>query len=67
MTVCEEMFNTAFTSRKRDYDDFFRALPYRNNEEMTAVLGTVHENRFLTEYKIQLDEFKKTLCQFFAD
>ena len=42
-------------------------MTYRNNEEMTAVLGSVESNDFLLQLEKDTKIFNNQLTDFFAD
>lgn len=49
-----------FETRVKDYNNKFRSITYRNNEERDIVLGAVEENSFINESKeITIDLFNK--------
>ncbi len=48
-----------YISRKKDFDNPFRQNTYRNAEEMTAAIGTIEDNSFISQIKVQTEEFKK--------
>jgi hypothetical protein len=49
--------DTAFASRKKDYEDPFRKMTYENDAEMIAVLGRFDDNSFLKDLRKQTDEY----------
>lgn len=40
-----------YTSRKKDYENPFRKITFRNSEEMKAAIGSVDENSFITQVR----------------
>ena len=46
-----------YYTRKKDYDNKFRQITFRNKEEMTAALGTIDENSFIIEVRRETEEF----------
>jgi hypothetical protein len=38
-----------YITRKKDYDNKFRQITFRNQEEMNAALGTIDQNSFIVE------------------
>ena len=50
-----------YISRKKDYDNTFRQATFRNQEEMTAALGTVEENNFIIKVREETEAFKKKI------
>ena len=67
LVVSNNMYESSITSRQKDYTDFFRAMTYRNKEEMLAVLGTVESNNFLQQLEKDTKMFNKRLTNFFED
>jgi len=53
--ICDEVY----ISRKKDFDNPFRASTYRNAAEMTAAMGTIEENSFLKQVQKETKEFEK--------
>jgi hypothetical protein len=43
--------NQVFETRVKDYNNSFRSITFRNDEERDIVLGAVEENSFITESK----------------
>lgn len=41
--------NQVYVTRKKDYDNKFRQITFRNQEEMNAALGTIEQNSFIVE------------------
>lgn len=56
--VCE----SAFASRKKDYDDPFRRMAYDSEAEMIAVLGRFDDNSFLKDLRKQTDDYLRILA-----
>ncbi len=46
-----------YISRKKDYDNPFRRITYRSDEEMTAAIGTVEDNSFIKQVRADTDAF----------
>lgn len=63
--VSNDMLSDSIYSRKKDYDDPFRQMTYGDKEEMTAVLGSLNDNSFLRDLKVQTEEFNKKLVSVF--
>ncbi|MGD1823404.1 MAG: DUF4954 family protein [Pleomorphochaeta sp.] len=56
----EYIENQVYITRVKDYNNEFRSITYRNNEERDIVLGAVEENSFINESKnITKDLFTK--------
>jgi hypothetical protein len=52
-SVCD----SAFASRRKDYEDPFRTMVYEDEAEMTAVLGRFDDNSFLKELRVRTDAY----------
>ena len=63
--VSNDMYNDSIYSRKKDYDDPFRQMTYGDKEEMIAVLGSLNDNSFLRDLKVQTKEFNDRLGRLF--
>lgn len=50
--MCEQVY----LSRKKDYDNIYRQATYRNAEEMQAALGTIEDNSFVQQTRVQTAE-----------
>lgn len=59
--VSTDMYRDSIYSRQKDYTDPFRAMTYENQEEMTAVLGTIDDNEFLHIFRAQTESFNLDL------
>ena len=59
------MMNAAHSSREKDFTDEFRKITFRNDEEMSAVLGKIEDNEFLTEMKEKTQRFNEALLNLF--
>ena len=59
--VSNDMYTSSVSSRAKDYTDFFRAMTYRNEAEMTAVLGTIDDNDFLPALQTNTEKFNGNL------
>lgn len=59
--VSTDMYRDSIYSRQKDYTDPFRAMTYENQEEMTAVLGTIDDNEFLHILRAQIESFNLDL------
>ena len=66
LLVSNNMYQSSISSRQKDYTDFFRAMTYRNPEEMKAVLGTVEDNSFLQQLEKETFAFNKKLEVLFS-
>ena len=61
MKIKEYMRDQVYISRKKDYDNKFRQITYRNAEEMLAALGTIEENGFIKQVRLETDEFRNKI------
>ena len=61
--VSNDMLSDSYYSRKKDYDDPFRQMTYGDEEEMTAVLGSLNDNAFLRDLKVQTAAFNARLLE----
>jgi hypothetical protein len=50
-----------YRSRAKDFDDPFRAITYRNKQEMDQVVGKAEDNFFVTLAKKDLARFEETV------
>lgn len=51
--ICDQVY----LSRKKDFDDPFRKMIYRNAAEMKAAIGTVEDNDFIQQVRRETEEF----------
>ena len=56
-----------FPIREKDYTNFFRAMVYRNEEEMEAVLGTIQDVDFLHQLEQETKAFNNELQVLFSE
>ena len=61
MNVSNYIYESSLSSREKDYTDYFRTITYSSEEEMTAVIGTIQDVKFLKELEISTKEFNKSL------
>lgn len=61
------IYESSVESRKKDYQDDFRKITYRNEDEMISVVGKLEENDFLIELKAETEKFNDKLKNFFSD
>lgn len=59
--ISNEMYASAFSSREKDFSDYYRSMTYRNKEEMEAVLGDIHHIEFLETLKSDTEKFNKSI------
>ena len=55
--ICEQVYQ----SRKKDFDNPFRQATYRNLDEMTAAIGTVEKDAFITQVREETQRFKQMI------
>ncbi|MGP1586722.1 MAG: DUF4954 family protein [Treponemataceae bacterium] len=67
LIVSNYIYESSISSREKDYTDYFRTITYRNQEEMTAVIGSIKDVAFLQELKKTTFEFNKKLSFLFDD
>ena len=65
--VSNEMYESAVGTRRKDFNDEFRAITFRCRAEMDAVLGTLNDNEFLNDMKIRTQEFNSRLSVMFSE
>lgn len=53
--ICDQVF----VSRKKDFDNPFRASTFRNSAEMKATIGTVEDNSFIRQIQEETEEMKQ--------
>ena len=64
--ITNEMYSSAFSSREKDYNDYFRSITFRNKAEQEAVIGSIDHNEFLNEMKPQTEMFRKKMQELFT-
>lgn len=52
--ICDQVYN----SRKKDFDNPYRAATYRSPEEMNAAIGTIEDNSFVKQTRTETEQFK---------
>lgn len=65
LVLCDQNAQEVYRSRKKDYDDSFRKIVYRNAEEMEAVLGRPEDNDFVKKSRAKM-ELEKELARRFS-
>lgn len=53
------MVDGIYQSRKKDYQNEFRAMVYDSPEEMEKVIGTLEDNAFIRQERDALDHYRK--------
>jgi hypothetical protein len=59
MEIQEYVAAQVYNSRKKDYDNPYRFITFRNNGEMKAAIGTVDENSFILQVKQETEELRR--------
>lgn len=59
--IQEFIRDQVYVSRKKDFDNPFRQATYRNLAEMTAAIGTIEDNSFVKQVRVETKEFKKLI------
>lgn len=57
--IQEFISDQVYISRKKDFDNPFRKITYRNMAEMKASIGTIEDNSFVKQVRNETDDFKK--------
>ncbi len=60
--IQEYVRDQVYISRKKDYDNPFRQITFRNAEEMKAVLGTAEDNGFVKQVRQETEAFKRQVA-----
>ena len=60
--IQEYVRDQVYATRKKDYDDPFRRITFRNAEEMKAVLGTAEDNSFVKQVRQETEAFKQRVA-----
>jgi len=60
--IQEYVRDQVYATRKKDYDDPFRKITFRNAEEMKAVLGTPEDNSFVKQMQRETETFKQQVA-----
>ncbi len=55
--ICDQVYKT----RKKDYDNPFKKITYRNQEEMNATIGDIDSNSFIIQVKKNTTLFLKEI------
>jgi hypothetical protein len=55
----EFVCNQVYATRKKDFDNPFRKLTYRNINEMTAAIGNIENDSFIKQIKQETGDFYK--------
>lgn len=63
--ISEEIYNDSFTSREKDYTDYYRNMTYQNKTEMLNVIGSLEENSALNKLKKETEIFNERIVKLF--
>ncbi len=61
IVIQEYIRDQVYNSRKKDFDNPFRQATYRNMAEMKAAIGTIEDNSFVKQVRVETDDFKKRI------
>ena len=67
LNVSNYIYESSLFSREKDYTDYFRTITYSSEEEMTAVIGTIQDVKFLKELEVSTKEFNESLGTLFSE
>ena len=56
--------NQVSITRKKDYDNPFSQITFRNQEEMKAVNGKIEDNQFIKQIQEETDNYSKKLLRY---
>ena len=59
VVIQEFIRDQVYITLKKDFDNPYRQMTYRNMDEMTAVIGTVDDNSFVKQVKCETEIFRK--------
>jgi hypothetical protein len=52
--ICDQVY----ISREKDYENYYRQITFKNNEEMISAIGTIEDNSFIVQTRKENDLFK---------
>ena len=61
--IQEYIRDQVYVSRQKDFDNPFRQATYRNQDEMTAAIGTIEDNSFVKQVRQETEDFKERIEQ----
>jgi hypothetical protein len=64
LILCDQNALEVYRSRKKDFEDPFRKMVYRNEEEMDAVLGKPEDNSFIKQSRSDMEKLKELARRF---
>lgn len=62
MEIQEYVSAQVYSSRKKDYDNPYRKITFRNEEEMKAAIGLVDENGFIIQVREETEELRAKIA-----
>lgn len=65
--VVNNFYESSLNSRKKDYDDYYRKMLYKDDKEMESVLGNFDDNDSLCSLKKKVCEFVEKINDFFTE
>lgn len=65
--VANNLYQSSFESRKKDYEDYYRMMTYKDKNEMEKIIGTLNENSSLIELKETVSNFIEEIKRVFKD
>lgn len=63
LSIQEYISEQVYISRKKDYDNPYRKITFRNDEEMKSAIGTVDENSFIIQVREETSEMHKRVME----
>lgn len=61
LIVSNYMYENSRSSRQKDFEDYFRSITYRNQQEQEAVIGRLEDTGFLRELEVETARFNQKL------
>ena len=61
IAIQEFIRDNVYITLKKDFENPYKQMTYRNMDEMTAVTGTAEENSFVKQVKEETEIFRKTV------
>jgi hypothetical protein len=58
LKIKDYICNQVYISRKKDYDNTFHRSTFRNENEMTAAIGTIDDNSFILQVRNETEAYK---------
>jgi hypothetical protein len=63
ITIQNYISDQVYISRKKDYENPYRMITFRNREEMTAAIGEVDKNSFIVQVREETEQFKNRITK----